>query len=146
MDVGRNHTGGMKYEQCDIDNFIKDFMGLEKIYADDDLLYDKRIRGDDFHELIEEYRKRFNVDMTRYLWYFHADEEGNNRGGILFKPPYERVQHIPITPAKLLEFANKATWDISYPNHTLPTRRWDLLINVFLVIVELGWALYSYLR
>ena len=64
-------------------------------------MIDKGIHGDDFHELIDEYAKVFKVDMTGYLWYFHADEEGNSFGGSIIKPPYDRVKRIPVTPALL---------------------------------------------
>ena len=136
----------MRFSQNDIDCFIKEFSGINNLNPNDDLLYDCGITGDDFHELIEKYSKQFHVDMGGYLWYFHANEEGNSIGSSFFKPPYERVNHIPITPAKLLEFANKGHWDISYPHHVLPKRRWDLLINMILLFIVLGWALYSCLR
>jgi hypothetical protein len=133
------------YTQEDIDNFIKQTSGGEVLKPNDDLMNDQGIGGDDFHELIDKYAKTFNVDMAGYLWYFHADEEGglNSIGSSFFKPPYERVDHIPVTPEKLLDFANKGCWDMEYPPHKLPKRRWDLVINGILFIIFLGWALYS---
>ena len=133
------------YSQEQIDSFIKEKTGIDKLMPGDDLLNDQGVCGDDFHELIDEYAKIFNVDMTGYLWYFHAGEEGgwNSIGGSFLKPPYERVIHIPVTPTLLLESANKGRWDIQYPPHKLPKRRWDIIINQVLFVVVIAWALYS---
>ena len=132
--------------QNEIDNFIKEKTGIDELKPSDDLLNDQGVSGDDFHELIEEYAKAFNVDMTGYLWYFHADEEGNNIGGIFFKPPYERVTHIPVTPAMLLDFANKGYWNVMYPPHKLPKRRRDIIFNQILFIIVIAFVLYSCLK
>jgi len=98
-----------------------------------DIFYDLGVTGDDFHEMIEKYEKKFNVDMTSYLWYFHADEEGQNTGGIFFKAPNERVNRIPLTPKMLVDFANKGKWTINYPKHNLHKRRYDIIINRVLI-------------
>jgi hypothetical protein len=94
---------------------------------------------------MEEYANIFNVDMSGYLWYFHADEEGgwNSFGSLFFQPPYRRVKHIPVTPALLLEMANKGRWDIQYPAHQLPKRRWDIIIDQALLVVILAWVIKS---
>jgi hypothetical protein len=134
------------HSQEQIIEFIKGKTGIDKLNPGDDLLQDHGVSGDDFHELIENYRKSFNVDMSTYRWYFHADEEGNNTGGIFFKPPHQRVQRIPVTPAMLCEFANKLVWDIHYPDHKIPKHRWDLLINILILVTVLSWTLYSCLR
>lgn len=91
------------------------------------------IAGDDFHELIEAYAQRFGVSIESYLWYFHADEEGVNFGILFFRPPHCRVKRIPITPLMLVDFAQKGTWDVQYPPHTIPKSRIDLLMNNCLV-------------
>jgi hypothetical protein len=138
----------LMYRQEQIDSFIKEKTGIDKLKPSDDLLNDQGVCGDDFHELIDEYAKVFNVDMAGYLWYFHADEEGgwNSIGGSFFKPPYQRVTHISVTPALLLEIANKGRWDIKYSPHKLPKRRWDIIINRVVFVVVVSWALYSCLR
>ena len=109
---------------------------------------DQGVCGDDFHELIDEYAKLFNVDMRGYLWYRHAEEEGgwNSFRGSFFKPPNKRVTHIPVTPALLLEMANERHWDVQYPSHKLPKRRWDMIINQVFFVVVIAWALYSCLK
>lgn len=90
---------------------------------------DLQMYGDDFHELIEAYAKEFNVDMMGYLWYFHADEEAPNLGRLFFKTPYDLVDRIAVTPEILIRCAEKKKWDIEYPIHELPKRRYDLWIN-----------------
>src|SRR5688572_10048311 len=106
----------MKYSTEDIISFLIDQSGTDKIKPDSDMYEDIRMGGDDFQEMIEEYAKKFAVDMEGYLWYFHADEEGwPGLGGIIFKPPYARVDRIPVTPLMLTDFANKGRWDMKYP-------------------------------
>ena len=128
-----------RYSEENIISFVKDLAGLDKITSQTDIFFDLGVTGDDFHELIDEYSKKFNVDMFPYLWYFHADEEGNSFGVSFFKPPYERVKRIPVTPKMLSDFANKGKWSIAYPEHTLPKRRYDIIINRVLVF---GFLIY----
>ncbi len=134
------------YNQQQIDDFIKEKTGIDELQPTDDLLNNQGVGGDDFHELIEHYAKAFNVDMTTYLWYFHADEEGQNIGGVFFKPPYERVEHIPVTPALLLEMANKGRWDVQYPTYKLPKYRWDIIITQILFALVFIFILYYWLK
>jgi hypothetical protein len=123
------------YSQQEIIEFIKEKSGVDELKPDDDIFQDHGICGDDFSELLGEFQRKYNVDMTGYLWYFHSDEEGNNIGGIFFDPPYKRVTRIPITPGMLTDFANRGRWDIIYPLHKIPKRRWDLIINFTLIII-----------
>ena len=125
-------------------DFIEDFSGLTKLKPDSDILM-LGVYGDDFHELIQRYAEEFEVDVSQYKWYFHGDEEGLNFGSLLFKAPYERVERIPVTPQLLADFAEKKRWNCLYPEHTIPERRYDLLINkvilfgflIFLVVVSM---------
>ena len=135
----------MTYFLEDIMKFIIDKTGCTKEDVNDesDLVNDLGCSGDDFHELIDEYAKKFNVDMTSYLWYFHGDEEGQNIGALFFKPPYKRVKHIPLTPSILLACANQGKWTVIYPEHKLPKRRYDILINVLLILVYITVILYK---
>lgn len=123
---------------------LKDIIGLisEKtgakpgeISEHTDIFAHLGVCGDDFHELIEEYARRFQVDMTSYLWYFHADEEGQNIGGLFFKPPYARVERLPVTPDLLKTFANTRKWGLDYPEHQVPKKRYDLIFNQVMVLV-----------
>lgn len=107
---------------------------LSHAQPDSDLFEHLGIRGDDFHELIAKFAKKYSVDMSEYLWYFHSDEEGFNPMEMFVTPPYKRVSRIPITPQLLSEFAFKKKWKIDYPVHQLPKRRWDLRVNTILVI------------
>jgi len=116
----------------DIYNLIAEFSGVKtgKLTPDTDLYKDIGIEGDDFFELESEFEKRFSVDMSTYRWYFHHGEEVSfSIGGLFFKPPYSRVKRIPITPELLRQSANAHSWLLTYPEHQLPPRRVDLLIN-----------------
>lgn len=118
----------------EITNFLEDYTGVHDIKSDIDLNKEAGIYGDDWHEMIENYSKEFNVNVDGYLWYFHTREEGSNSiGGAFFRPPYERVKRIPITPLMLTDFANKGSWEIEYPEHKLPKYRYDLMINTVIV-------------
>jgi len=131
------------FSQEQIDDFIKEKTGSSELKPTDDLMYDHGVSGDDFYELMSEYAETFQVNMAGYLWYFHTDEEGNNIGGTFFKPPNERVLHIPVTPSMLLDFANKGHWDVHYPPHKIPKRRWDMIFNFILLLVFIAWVIYT---
>lgn len=120
--------------------FVECETGLDNVKVDTDIFHEGVV-GDDFHDLIEKYTEKYSVEMTDYLWYFHCDEEGASIGGFFIDPPNRRVDRIPITPLILLEFANSGKWKINYPEHKLPEKRYDIMINQFLVfgaIVFLG--------
>ena len=125
------------YQLTDIISFVAVETASKKVHENSDIDRDLRWTGDDFDELMEKYAQRYQVDMSSYLWYFHSAEEGNNLGSAFFKAPNELVEHIPITPKMLFEFAQKGKWDLEYPEHTLPKRRYDLIVNGVLVVLSL---------
>jgi hypothetical protein len=119
----------------EINDFIKNFTGENLESFDVDIFKDLRISGDDFHEMIFEFSKKYKVNMEDYLWYFHADEEGiMNLGAFFFKSPYLRVDRIPITPNMLLQFARSKKWLINYPIRKIPETRYDLIFNQVIII------------
>ena len=132
----------------EIRNFLEDYSG---IYPDDpniDIFKDMGVVGDDFHEMMEKYSEQYDVDMSDYLWYFHADEEGSGMGGCFFKPPNKRVKRMPVTPKMLSDFIETKKWKVDYPEHLIPNRRSDLLINQVIIIVFFAgliiWALVKF--
>lgn len=135
----------MAYTFQDIKSFLEEKVGCDKdeIIETCDIVKDLGCYGDDFDELISEYSKKFHVDISSYLWYFHTSEEGNSFGGIFFKAPNERVKRIPVTPAVLLDSANIGKWVISYPLHTLPKKRFDISINLITVVAFFSLWLYK---
>ncbi len=124
----------------DILVFVRAQTGYRKPISEHaDLDRDLGVFGDDMSELLAAYSERFDVDMSRYRWYFHTGEEGLlNVGALFFKPPYARVRHIPVTPAVLLASARSGVWSVGYPAHVLPPRRFDLVINQAFGAVVLG--------
>lgn len=133
------------YSQEEIFRLIINKTGCseEEVMLQSDIMHDLGYSGDDFHELIDEYSKQFNVDIKSYLWYFHTDEEGNNIGGVFFRPPYGRVKHIPVTPEVLLKSANEGKWIIDYPEHKLPKRRYDIIYNQVLILLAVIILIYK---
>ena len=119
----------------DIQRFVAEATGIapHNIADDADLFADLGIDGDDFHELMAEFEKRYTVDMSSYCWYFHHGEEGGpSLGGWLFPPPQRSVTRIAITPALLLASANSKRWLLPYPAHRPPLVRNDLRFNKIL--------------
>jgi len=116
-----------------------------EVLENSDIVTDLRCDGDDFGELIDKFSKDYNVDISTYRWYFHHTEEGswNSIGGTIFRPPDKRVKRIPVTPGMLLEFARSGKWDIQYPDHKVPQRRYDIIINQLLVAVFLSILIYK---
>lgn len=131
--------------QKEIWDFLRTRVGDESIAESSDIFGEYGFVGDDFHEIIEEYAKTYQVNMSNYLWYFHSDEEGQNYGGILFKAPYKRVERISIIPKVLYESALKGIWEINYPEHKLHKRGYVILINQVLVLLFLTFQLYKVL-
>jgi hypothetical protein len=139
--------GGLEGERLndarsDLTAFIADHSG-EKILPPSgaDLLETLGIDGDDAFELMDDFGRRFEVDMSKYLWYFHHGEEGVNIGGIVFRPPYRRVSRIPLSTDLMLEAMQTKEWPVLYPAHRLPTVRWDMWLNILLfAAIPLGLA------
>ena len=115
----------------DILVFIAEETGCDckRLRSDGDIFKFARIEADDCFTLIHNFGKRFNVDLTEYLWYFHHSEEGTNIGSFFVKSPDQRVKRIPVTPNLLLESAQEKRWVCQYPEHRLPKTRADILIN-----------------
>jgi len=126
----------------EIRNFLEDYSGIYPESPNTDIFKDMGVVGDDFHEMIEKYSKKHQVDMSDYLWYFHTNEEGQSIGGTFFKPPYERVSRIPVTPQMLADFILTKKWKVEYPKHEIPKQRTDLLINkIILIVFVIGTAI-----
>jgi hypothetical protein len=127
---------------------ITDKVGVraEEVLPNADIEKDLGCTGDDFFELMEAYAKRFTVDMSGFLWYFHSREEGHNLGGLFFRSPDQRVQRIPVTLERLVHSALNRKWSVVYPPHQIPERRRNLRINLTLGLAVITWSVISLLR
>lgn len=126
--------------ESEILDFIEEKTGLRPSSKQTDIVSEMSIWGDDVSELLEAFAARYDVDMSNYLWYFHTGDEGTNILSFIFKPPNQRVQRIPITPGLLIKSAESHHWQVAYPEHNIPKRRWDLLagwIGIACIIVIL---------
>ena len=132
-------------ELSEIVEFLKNQTGCDTVLDNSDVTEDLGVDGDDFDDLVLNFSKKFNVDTSSCLWYFHCSEEGswNSIGGTFFESPDKRVKHIPVTPLMLLEFAHKGKWVIKYPDHKLPKKRYDILINQLLIAVFVVFLIYK---
>lgn len=112
--------------------FLEQKTGMVDLQPDTDL-FASGCTGKQFNELVRSFGRRFNVNTENYLWYFHTDEEGMNMGAVFIKPPYERVERIPVTPMMLAAFAESGNWEIAYPQHEIPASRLDHLLNILII-------------
>lgn len=118
----------------EIIELIKEKTGANNVSENSELENDLGCTGDDFSELMEEYSKKFNVDMSNYLWYFHHYEEGMSTS-FFYKSPAKAVTQIPVTPKMLHEFSKIGKWNVKYPEHTLPDNRFaNLSYKISLII------------
>ncbi len=134
------------YKLDDIIDFVKEETLTKEVFENSDIERDLGCSGDDFSELMEKYSLLYNVDMSSYLWYFHHHEEGISFGSSLFRAPNELVQHIPVTPKLLLEFAQIGKWNLEYPEHKLPNRRYDLIANQIIFVIIIILTIYFWLK
>ena len=124
------------FEISDINNFLTKELRTNRFGLETDINRELGVSGDDFDELIEAFSERFNVELDKYLWYFHTEEEGVSISGSLFyRTPDQRVTRIPVTAALLLEVANCGHWNVDYPPHQFPERRYDIIFNKIFILV-----------
>ena len=61
----------MKTTEEEIIEFLKEETFEDEITPETDVFNDCGVSGDDCDELLNAYQKKYNVDMSEYLWYFH---------------------------------------------------------------------------
>ncbi len=132
-------------EVSEIIEFLKEKTGADIVSENGDIGNDLGVDGDDYDELVHEFSKRYNVDISSCLWYFHWSEEGswNSIGGSMFQSPDKLVKYIPVTPMMLAEFTKTGKWSIDYPEHKLPKRRYDVIINQILLLAFIVLLIYK---
>jgi hypothetical protein len=136
------------YTIADIQEFISTQLGcdLGLVTADADIVYDLGCVDFALDEFIAAYRSKFGVDMEDYRWYFHTNVVSGDTsalGKILFKPLPNAVKHIPITAKILWESAINGKWNIWYPEHTVPRRRFDAYIQASIIFIFIVAILYT---
>jgi hypothetical protein len=132
------YPSGVSDTRAELSRLLERHTGRKHVPPDDaDLFEVFGIEGDDAFEFMEGFAAEFGVDMSDYRWYFHHSEEGQNFGGVFFRPLDRRVQRIPITVHVLLEAIKTKQWPVRYPEHVLPRVRWDIRFNQLLVLLFL---------
>ena len=121
----------------EIINFIEKEFWESNLNSNSDVFAEVGVSGDDCDDLMVTYQKKYQVDMSECLWYFHHEEEGswNTIGGSFFQRPNERVKRIPNKTKMLTEFANSKKWNVDYPEHNLPKYRYDIIISWSFIIL-----------
>jgi hypothetical protein len=123
----------------ELNAFIKEHCNVKVLpLLDADLFESLALAGDDVDEFLLEFSYRFQIDLRNYLWYFHQEEEPTLNFVIWFiKSPDKRVQRIPVIISILREAMRIKAWPVLYPEHTLPTHRWDTIINRTIIGIPL---------
>ncbi len=85
--------------------------------ADTDVVNDGKIYGDDVWALVDEFSKRFNVEMRDLRWYHHTGPEGCNPLWLFYRPLWNRKTHVPIRLSDLIESSRRGVWGIKYPEN-----------------------------
>jgi len=118
----------------EINALVREHTGARGALSEDtDLHGDLGLISLDLEEFLSEFAARFGVDLSGFLWYFHTDEDGVSPGRLFFAAPQDRVARIPLRLALLYRAAELGRWPVDYPKHSLPPRRWDVLVNQCLV-------------
>jgi hypothetical protein len=136
------------YSITEIQQFISTQLGcdLSLVTTDADIVYDLDCVDFALDDFIATYRSKFGVNMEDYRWYFHTNVVSGDTsalGKMLFKPTPNAVKHIPITAKILWESANVGKWLISYPEHTVPRRRFDAYIQATILLIFIVVVLYT---
>ena len=136
------------YTIADIQEFISTQLGcdLGLVTTDADIVYDLGCVDFALDEFIAAYRSKFGVNMEDYRWYFHTNVVSGDTsalGKMLFKPAPNAVKHIPITAKILWESAINGKWNIWYPEHTVPRRRFDAYIQASIIFIFIVAILYT---
>ena len=78
-----------KILEKEIIDFIETEYWKSNLQSNSDIFETVRISGDDCFELIEKFSKKYDVDISNFLWYFHHEEEGswNSIGGCFINRP-----------------------------------------------------------
>lgn len=128
--------------------FLDEAWAWRRPLSEDQDLFDALgIDGDDGSDFMEAFVARFDVDATAYRWYFHHGDEGWNPGALFHRPIYRRFGRIPITLAILTEAVRTRRWPVVYPDHVVPGRRWDIVINqIFAVGGLIGLAVWGWMK
>jgi acyl carrier protein len=127
----------------EIDALVRDHTGTRGVLSEEtDLHSDLGLTSLDLDEFLAEFAKRFDVDLSGFLWYFHTEEDDVSPGRLFFAAPQERVQRIPLRLALLYRAVELGRWPVDYPEHSLPRRRWDLVFNQCLAAGFAAWLVW----
>lgn len=135
----------MMVEFKDIEELVQSELGEKRqLLLTSTLQSDLCLTGDDLNEFLEKYANKFDVNMEGYLWYFHTPEEPFfNLFSMVFKTPDKRVSQIPVTLEMLQNFANLKEWSVEYPDHSIPKRRYDVILMYAVLFLIISFVLYT---
>ncbi|WP_214229585.1 DUF1493 family protein [Pedobacter sp. B4-66] len=135
----------MKYTIENIIDFLKEQSLEDEINPQTNVCDDIGMSGDDFDEMMTAFAEKFSVDMTSYLWYFHAEEEGSWTSLSLFPRANEQVKRIPLTPTILTDFANLGKWSVIYPEHKVTLTEYNDYFTLSIFIILIGVIIYQFI-
>ncbi|WP_106746310.1 DUF1493 family protein [Yoonia maritima] len=103
-----------------------------------DVFIGNGIEGDDANELIDDFAKRFDVDMGGFLYYFHyvGDEPPGHRRVLPIDRHGQVYPFIPVSLDILTASAEAGKWILAYPDHEVRTSlRSKLVLFGFLTLL-----------
>jgi hypothetical protein len=120
----------------------------QKRFDFSDIFVANGIEGDEANELVDDFAKRFDVDMTRFYEhdYFHyvANEPPGHRRVLPIDIHGKVLPFIPVSIDMLAASAEAGKWNLSYPEHTVRTSLRSRLALPIFTIIFVG-ALSAYL-
>lgn len=115
---------------AEINALVRKHTGARGMLSEEtDLHSDLRLISLDLEEFLDEFAKRFDVDLSEFLWYFHTEEDGVSLGRLFFAAPQDLVTRIPLRLALFYQAVELGRWPVDYPEHSLPRRRWDVVVD-----------------
>ncbi len=120
-----------------IEIYASDYPSVDAISDTSDILAYFEWEGDDAEEFLEAFCDAFNVNMDKYLWYFHHQDEPPGRGFInsIIQRPWMRVERMPITIIDLAETIKSGEWSMEYPKHDISIPRKEIILGVFVFAI-----------
>lgn len=127
----------------EINALVRKHTGTRGVLSEEtDLHSDLGLISLDLDEFLDEFARRFDVDLSGFLWYFHTEEDGVSPGRLFFAAPQDRVRRIPLRLALLYQAVELGRWPVDYPEHSLPRRRWDVVFNQCLAAGFAVWLVW----
>jgi len=113
-----------------------------------DVLVGNGIAGDAADEFLLAFAGRFDVDLTKFRYYFHydGDELPGYPKAVARDAKGKPHSFIPITLDMLIAAVERGRWEFDYPAFTLRTTRFPAWVNSVLKLILVAWVVFWVVR